>query len=52
MTPTTIKAGAVAAAGTIPTSGNSNIDNKKHTAVETAVSPVRPPSAIPAADST
>jgi len=52
ITPTIIKAGAVAAAGTIPTTGKIRTDNRKTTAVETAVRPVRPPSAIPAADST
>lgn len=52
MTPMIIKAGAVAAFGTIPMNGKIKIDSKKRTAVVTAVRPVRPPAEIPAADST
>ena len=52
MTPTIIKAGDVAAAGTIPTNGKIRIERRKRTAVVTAVKPVRPPAEIPAADST
>ncbi len=51
MTPTIIKAGAVAA-GTIPINGKIRIERRKRTAVVTAVRPVRPPAEIPAADST
>ena len=47
-----INAGAVASAGTIPTNGANNVDNRKRPAVTTAVKPVRPPAPIPAALST
>lgn len=52
ITPTMMRAGAVAAAGTMPTTGKRRADKRKATAVDTAVKPVLPPSAIPAADST
>src|SRR5699024_9925115 len=50
--PTIIKAGAVAAVGTILITGAKNAAKIKHIAVETEVNPVRPPAPIPAADST
>ena len=50
--PTRINAGAVAAAGTIKNTGAKNKAITKNTAVKNAVSPVLPPSVIPAALST
>ena len=51
-TPTKIKAGDVAALGIIVTIGANIIDAKNIKAVVRAVSPVRPPAAIPELDST
>lgn len=48
-TPTTISAGAVANDGIVKNSGAKNNAIAKKNAVETAVKPVRPPSATPAA---
>ena len=50
--PTTIKAGAVAADGTIPIIGAINSDSINNTATVTDVNPVLPPCPIPAALST
>ena len=50
--PTKIKAGAVACAGIIEIIGTNIIDSKNKSAVVRLVSPVLPPSAIPADDST
>ena len=47
--PTRMRAGAVANAGTSPISGVKRSAAKKSTPAATAVSPVRPPAAIPAA---
>jgi len=52
ITPTIIRTGAVAAAGTIPTTGASNMQAINSNAVTTLVKPVRPPAPIPAALST
>jgi len=49
--PTTIKAGAVAAPGTIPTNGLKNKDKKNKIATTIPVKPVLPPSETPEADS-
>src|SRR4029078_10511452 len=46
--PTSIKTGAVAYEGTIPAKGARKRQGKKHNAVNTEVSPVRPPTLIPA----
>lgn len=50
--PTTIKAGAVAKAGIAVNSGEKKAASPNSTPVVTAVSPVRPPWATPAEDST
>ena len=50
--PTATSAGAVAAAGTMPAIGAANAQSAKSTATTTEWSPVRAPSATPAADST
>ena len=50
--PTTIKAGAVAADGTIPIIGAIKIDKRNKTPTVTDVRPVLPPAPIPAALST
>jgi creatinine amidohydrolase/Fe(II)-dependent formamide hydrolase-like protein len=50
--PTTMRAGAVAAAGTSPATGARNTQANRSTAVTTLVRPVRPPTLIPAALST
>lgn len=50
--PTKIRAGAVAAAGTMPTTGAKMIAARNAIAVTKLVIPVRPPAAIPALDST
>ncbi len=52
MVPTTIKAGAVAAPGTIPTSGLKKRDKKNRIETTIPVKPVLPPSDTPDADST
>ena len=49
--PTAISAGAVAAAGTIPAIGAANMASRNSPATITECSPVRAPSATPAADS-
>ncbi len=49
--PTTTSAGAVAAAGTARNSGVRNSASRKHAAVVSVVSPVRPPASTPEADS-
>ncbi|MNN50102.1 hypothetical protein D3C81_1646720 [compost metagenome] len=51
-TPTMIKAAAVAAPGIRAAIGARNNASRKHTPVDTAVKPVRPPSATPAVLST
>src|SRR5206468_2807911 len=53
-TPTTTSAGAVTAGApaTTANSGKKNIATRNHAAVDTAVSPVRPPALTPAVDST
>ena len=50
--PTTMSTGAVAATGITMSNGARNKDAIKSPAIVKAVKPVRPPSAIPAADST
>ena len=50
--PTTMRAGAVAKAGMAMKNGDRNRERRKSTDTVTAVSPVRPPSATPAALST
>ena len=50
--PMTIRAGAVAAVGTIRNRGANSMLRKKQQAVTTAVRPVRPPASTPEADST
>ena len=50
--PTAIKAGAVTALVTIDNNGDKKIDKMNKIPVTTAVKPVRPPTAIPAVDST
>jgi hypothetical protein len=50
MLPTTIGAGAVAAAGMAPTTGARKSARTKSDPVTMAVTPVRPPAATPAAD--
>ena len=52
ITPTIIRAGAVAALGMARNSGLKNRAKAKHRAVEKAVRPVRPPSPTPEALST
>src|SRR5690625_7409779 len=52
MTPTKIRAGAVASVGIMTISGVINKVNKNKIPVVTAVRPVRPPSSTPEADST
>ncbi len=52
MAPTRIRMGAVAAVGTFPKSGARKTEAKKRRPTTTAVRPVRPPSRMPAADST
>ena len=52
ITPTIIRIGAVAAFGTIDTTGLKKLEMAKSTATTRAVKPVRPPAPIPAADST
>ena len=47
--PTTIKAGAVAAAGIAPTTGATNSATMNIAPVTMAVTPLRPPAATPAA---
>ena len=47
-----IRIGAVAALGTIETSGLKKLEIAKSAATTRAVKPVRPPAPIPAADST
>ena len=47
--PTTISAGAVAAAGMAPTAGATNSATPNSSPVTMAVTPVRPPAATPAA---
>ena len=51
-TPTTISAGAVTWEVTTDSNGEKNKPNKKKIPVVTAVKPERPPTAIPAEDST
>ena len=51
-TPTMIKAGAVTYDVTTVNNGEKNIPKMNNTPVVTAVKPVRPPTAIPADDST
>ena len=48
MLPTMISAGAVAAAGMLPTSGTSHNAARNRTPVTIAVTPLRPPAATPA----
>ena len=50
--PTMIKAGAVAAAGTIPIMGRKNRESRKQAEVTRLARPVLPPTATPDADST
>ena len=52
MNPTMISAGAVANEGTVRKIGEKNSESTKNAPVVSAVSPVRPPSAIPEVDST
>ena len=49
--PTTMSAAAVACAGTIPISGEMNMNGKKRSPATTATQPVRPPAATPEPDS-
>ena len=51
-TPTMMRAGAVATDGTRLTKGATNMVARNSKAVTTEVRPVRPPTPIPAADST
>lgn len=50
--PTRMRAGEVAKAGMAPTSGAMKRERKKRSPVTMAVTPVRPPAATPAEDST
>ena len=52
MNPTMISAGAVANEGTVRKIGEKNRESAKNAPVVSAVSPVRPPSAMPEVDST
>lgn len=52
MDPTTIRAGPVAHGGKLAKMGEKKMEMKKPNATVKAVIPVRPPSAIPAPDST